>query len=221
MASGSFPGGFPWTTIRDRAYWDGGLTDNTPLKPVLDNLTASEAASMPIYMIDVNVAAAPRPASLYGVSQRMLELLVDNRLRSDLDTAASYTRFISVLKQADEQLPSDAPIRKEPEWEEAMTYQHIRHIHLIDVKSGPRTAPGTSPASPSCAGSAQATTRPGPPWRPPGRPEPYAAGPAKHSRNACPDAGPVRQVRPGDTWPGRRAAPRARPGRGDGVLGSG
>ena len=76
QASGSFPGGFPWTTIQNRAYWDGGLTDNTPLKPILDNLTEDEAASMPIYMIDVNVAAAPRPGSLYGVSQRMLELLV-------------------------------------------------------------------------------------------------------------------------------------------------
>jgi len=85
-------------------------------------------------MIDVNVAAAPRPSSLYGVSQRMLELLVSNRLRSDLDTAASYTRFISVLKQVDEQLPSDAPVRKEPEWEAAMSYHHIRHIRMIDMK---------------------------------------------------------------------------------------
>jgi NTE family protein len=134
LASGSFPGGFPWTTIRDRAYWDGGLTDNTPLKPILDNLTEDEAASMPIFMIDVNVAAAPRPDNLYGVSQRMLELLVSNRLRSDLDTAASYTRFISVLKQVDEQLPSDAPVRKEREWDEVMGYQHIRRIHMIDMK---------------------------------------------------------------------------------------
>ena len=134
VASGSFPGGFPWTTIQNRAYWDGGLTDNTPLKPILDNLTEDEAASMPIYMIDVNVAAAPRPASLYGVSQRMLELLVSNRLRSDLDTATSYTRFISVLKKADEQLPSDAPLRKEQELDEVMNYHHVRHIQLIDMK---------------------------------------------------------------------------------------
>ena len=134
LASGSFPGGFPWTTIRDRAYWDGGLTDNTPLKPILDNLTEDEAASMPIYMIDVNVAAAPRPGSLYGVSQRMLELLVSNRLQSDLDTATSYTRFISVLKQVDEQLPSDAPVRKEQEWDEVMGFHHVRRIHLIDMK---------------------------------------------------------------------------------------
>ena len=134
QASGSFPGGFPWTTIQNRAYWDGGLTDNTPLKPILDNLTEDEAASMPIYMIDVNVAAAPRPGSLYGVSQRMLELLVSNRLRSDLDTATSYTKFISVLKQVDEQLPSDAPLRKEQEWEDVMSYHRIRQISMIDMK---------------------------------------------------------------------------------------
>jgi len=59
----------------------------------------------------------------------MLELLVSNRLRSDLDTATSYTRFISVLKQVDEQLPSDAPVRKEQEWDEVMGFHH-----LIDMK---------------------------------------------------------------------------------------
>ena len=51
-----------------------------------------------------------------------------------LDTAASYTRFISVLKQVDEQLPSDAPVRKEREWDEVMGYHHVRRIHMIDMK---------------------------------------------------------------------------------------
>src|SRR6266568_3678697 len=85
MASGSFPGGFPWTRIKDRDYWDGGLTDNTPLKPVIDN-------------------------------------------------AQSYTRFISVLKQVDDQLPADAPVRKEPGWDEVMNYAHVRQIRMIDMK---------------------------------------------------------------------------------------
>jgi NTE family protein len=31
LASGSLPPGFSWTIVNDRAYWDGGLTDNTPL----------------------------------------------------------------------------------------------------------------------------------------------------------------------------------------------
>ena len=39
--------------VNNRAYWDGGLTDNTPLKPVISNLRGDEAATMPIFMIDV------------------------------------------------------------------------------------------------------------------------------------------------------------------------
>lgn len=142
QASGSFPGGFPWTTVRNRAYWDGGLTDNTPLKPILDNLTEDEAKTMPIFMIDVNTASAPLPANMNGTTQRMLEMLVQNRLRADLDTASSYTRFIGILKQADEQLPSDAPVRKEPEWDEVMSYHHVRRIHLIDMKKPAEDSPG-------------------------------------------------------------------------------
>ena len=61
MASGSFPGGFPWTVIDGRSYWDGGLTDNTPLHPVIDNLTTAEAETMPIYVIDVNTGAGYDP----------------------------------------------------------------------------------------------------------------------------------------------------------------
>ena len=98
--------------VRNRAYWDGSLTDNTPLKPVIDNLSADEAATMPIFMIDVNTSSAPLPANMYEAVLRMLEMFAQNRLKADLQTASSYTQFISILKQVDEQLPPDAPIRK-------------------------------------------------------------------------------------------------------------
>jgi NTE family protein len=142
QASGSFPAGFPWTMVRNRAYWDGGLTDNTPLKPVIDNLSEDEAATMPIFMIDVNTSPAPLPANMNEAVLRMLEILVENRLKADLQTAGSYTRFISVLKQVDEQLPADAQVRKEPEWDEVMSYHHIRHISMIDMKKPAEDSPG-------------------------------------------------------------------------------
>ncbi len=37
-------------------------------------------------------------------------------------------------KYREQQLPSDAPLRKEQEWDEVMKYHHVRHIHLIDMK---------------------------------------------------------------------------------------
>ncbi len=134
MASGSFPGGFPWTRIKDRDYWDGGLTDNTPLKPVIDNLQGNEPETMPIIMIDVFSSSAPQPANMNEVVLRMFELFLQNKLKADSDTAQSYTRFISVLKQVDDQLPADAPVRKEPGWDEVMNYAHVRQIRMIDMK---------------------------------------------------------------------------------------
>jgi NTE family protein len=134
MASGSFPGGFPWTRIKDRDYWDGGLTDNTPLKPVIDNLQGNEPDTMPIIMIDVFSSSAPQPANMNEVVLRMFELFLQNKLKADSDTAQSYTRFISVLKQVDDQLPADAPVRKEPGWDQVMNYAHVRQIRMIDMK---------------------------------------------------------------------------------------
>ncbi len=143
QASGSFPVGFPWTMIKNRAYWDGGLTDNTPLKPVLDYLSEDEAATMPIFVINVNTSSAPLPTNPYEAVFRMLEMFAQNRLKADLDTASSYTRFIGILKQVQDQLPQDAPVRKEPEWDEVMSYHHIRHeICMIDMKKPAEESPG-------------------------------------------------------------------------------
>jgi NTE family protein len=133
LASASFPGGFPWTMVGDRAYWDGGLTDNTPLKPVIDNLHGDEPETMPIIMIDVFSSAAPQPADMQQVVSRMFEILLQNKLKADSDTSRSYTRFISVLKQVDEQLPADAPVRKDKDWDEVMNYALVRQIRMIDM----------------------------------------------------------------------------------------
>jgi NTE family protein len=142
QASGSFPLGFPWTMVGNRAYWDGGLIDNTPLKPVIDNLRGDEPETMPIFMIDVNTSSAPLPANPYEAAFRMLEMFAQNRLKADLETASSYTRFISILKQVDDQLPAEAPVRKEPGWDEVMSYHHIRHIRMIDMKKPAEDSPG-------------------------------------------------------------------------------
>ena len=133
LASGSFPAGFPWTLVENRAYWDGGLTDNTPLKPVIDNLHGDEPETMPIIMIDPFSSSAPQPANMQEVLSRTFEILLQNKLKADSDTARSYTRFISILKQVDQQLPADAPVRKDQDWDEVMNYALVRQIRMIDM----------------------------------------------------------------------------------------
>lgn len=134
LASGSLPPGFPWTIVSGRAYWDGGLTDNTPVKPVIDNLRGDEPESLPIFMVNVFSSSAPLPTNLREVVQRMFELLLQNKLKADSDNARTYERFMRVLRQVDDQLPAHAAIRKDKEWEAIMNFAQLRDIRMIDIK---------------------------------------------------------------------------------------
>ena len=168
MASGSFPGGFPWTVIDGRSYWDGGLTDNTPLHPVIDNLTEAEAATMPIYVINVNTGAGYIPANLLQVVLREFEMLLQNNLQTDTHRAARYAQFISLLKEVNTILErkeanrileevrklSSAPsgladllaelleVKGKPDWAEAMTYDPVRNVHAVDIVKPAGESPG-------------------------------------------------------------------------------
>jgi NTE family protein len=133
LASGSFPPGFPWTMVDHRAYWDGGLTDNTPLKPVIDHLLEGEPESMPIFMIDVFSSSAPSPTNMQQVFLRMFEMLLQNKLKADSETAQSYTRFIRVLKAMDKELPADAQVRTEEDFKTVMKYALVNEIRMIDM----------------------------------------------------------------------------------------
>jgi len=168
LASGSFPGGFPWTVIDGRSYWDGGLTDNTPLKPVIDNLTTAEAETMPIYVIDVNTGAGYLPANLLQVTLREFEMLLQNNLATDTHRAARYAQFISLLKEVNRileqkeaarildevrKLPS-APsgladllaelldVKGTQDWGEAMNYHPVRNVHAVDIMKPAGESPG-------------------------------------------------------------------------------
>ena len=168
LASGSFPGGFPWTVIDGRSYWDGGVTDNTPLHPVIDNLTTAEAETMPIYVIDVNTGAGAIPSNLLQVVLREFEMLLQNNLATDTHRAARYVQFISLLKEINRILEQKEAtklldeVRKLPsapsgladllaellevtgteDWVKATTYDPVRNIHAIDIMKPAGESPG-------------------------------------------------------------------------------
>ena len=168
LASGSFPGGFPWTMIDGRAYWDGGITDNTPLHPVIDNLTPAEAETMPIYVIDVNTSAGYLPTNLLHVVLREFEMLLQNNLQTDTHRAARYAQFIGLLKKVDSILEqkeaerllnevrelSSAPsgladllaelleVRGANDWREAVAYDPVRNVHAVDITKPAGESPG-------------------------------------------------------------------------------
>ena len=66
---------------------------------------------MPIFIIDVFSSSAPRPTNIQVMLR--FKMFLQNRLKADSDTAKTCTRFISNLKEVDDQLHADAPVRKD------------------------------------------------------------------------------------------------------------
>jgi len=79
LASASIPILFPWTKVNDKFYWDGGITANTPIVPVLNE------GAKNIY----TVLLSPRSAASYKVPSNKvhaIENLLDFVLLSSFET---------------------------------------------------------------------------------------------------------------------------------------
>ncbi|MBI2468629.1 MAG: patatin-like phospholipase family protein [Candidatus Rokubacteria bacterium] len=81
LASGSFPPGFPWTVIGERAYWDGGLVSNTLLGPVMER---QAGVPMKVYLVSLFPRARPLPTNLPAVLARRKDILHSDRMENDL-----------------------------------------------------------------------------------------------------------------------------------------
>jgi predicted acylesterase/phospholipase RssA len=108
LASGSLPPSFPATTICRRAYWDGGMFDNTPLGAVLDHLDPSEACRDEREVVVVNLFpnAGRAPMNMSEVSLRALNLLFANKTASDLRLLDRFNTVAALLDT----------IRGDPRW---------------------------------------------------------------------------------------------------------
>lgn len=82
MASGALPPGFPAVMINGRAYWDGGLVSNTPLRHVVDNLGGQDAT---IFQVDLFSARGALPRTLEEVAERDKDIRYSSRTRMVTD----------------------------------------------------------------------------------------------------------------------------------------
>jgi NTE family protein len=82
MASGALPPGFPAVTVDGRAYWDGGLVSNTPLRHVVENI-GSDAAT--IFQVDLFNARGALPHTLAQVTDREKDIRFSSRTRAVTD----------------------------------------------------------------------------------------------------------------------------------------
>src|SRR5262249_56332732 len=79
--SGSLPPGFPWTTIRGKQYWDGGLVSNSPLNQVVElgGLTGKN-----VYVVNLWLGKRGLPHSIPEVLSRRDEIVFAEKVRRNI-----------------------------------------------------------------------------------------------------------------------------------------
>jgi NTE family protein len=108
LASGSLAPQFPWVSIGESLYWDGGLVDNAPLGDVIDSFSADPDVTRLLVVMNLYPLRARRPANLADVQDRVHELSFGNRLRQDTRSAERVNELASVIGELAELVPPEA-----------------------------------------------------------------------------------------------------------------
>jgi NTE family protein len=132
VASGSLPPSFPMTVIGEKAYWDGGLFDNTPLGAVLDRLDTAAAIDRTIYVVNLFPNKAPIPGNLLEVTERMQNLQFANRTLEDVKLLHRFNE-VAELMQAIESLPGGNPLKNNSAYETVAKRGYVRVPRIISI----------------------------------------------------------------------------------------
>lgn len=134
LASGALPPGFPMAEVNGRVYWDGGLFDNTPLKPMFDLLTEEEIRSLPIVVIDLFPGSGeqePIPTNLVEVKARVMELSFENRFWENYGDVGNFRDHAAMLEALNEAVPADSPLRANAEFVHLLRRRCLKNLHVI------------------------------------------------------------------------------------------
>ncbi len=131
MASGSLPPGFPMTKIGSRHYWDGGLFDNTPVRPLLEMLSDDEAADLPIVVLSLFPMNGRVPTSMIEAQTRQLEITYESRFWADYGGSQGAEDYADVLAWLQHVVPREHPIRNEPQFKRMMLYRGLKNLHVV------------------------------------------------------------------------------------------
>lgn len=139
LASGSLPPGFPATEIDGEMYWDGGLFDNTPLRPMIESLTPEESTDLPIFVMDLFPDGDSIPQNLNQVKDRSMEIGFENRFWDDFGGPDGLLDYAKMLSDLDAALPATSAIKKLPQYKRMMEYRSLANLHVVTAPHQPMT----------------------------------------------------------------------------------
>ena len=134
LASGSLPPQFPWTDIEEgselRAYWDGGLVDNTPLGDAIDAFNPGDDVDRVLVIMNLFPAEAKRPSSLLEVNERINQLRFGNRTQQDKKTASRINELVGTIEALAGLVPGELPPEVAARVEAARRYKHVNSVEI-------------------------------------------------------------------------------------------
>lgn len=95
LASGSLPPGFPWTTIGNKHYWDGGIVTNTPIDSTLD---ICGSTNKKIFIVELYSRNRELPKNMFEVLTRKDEILFSEKIRKEIHNQELICNFKKLVE---------------------------------------------------------------------------------------------------------------------------
>ena len=132
VASGSLPPAFPATVIDKHSYWDGGLFNNTPLRPVLQRLDMRADADQTIYVVNLFPNKGPIPRNMLGVAERMKNLQFANKTLQDISLLCRFNEVAELMGTL-ESLPEGHPIKQDGAYKAVKKRGYVRVPRIVAI----------------------------------------------------------------------------------------
>ncbi|HYX51156.1 MAG TPA: patatin-like phospholipase family protein [Ktedonobacteraceae bacterium] len=135
VASGGLAPAFPMTNIEDprtgeqRWYWDGGFSSNLPMSKAINLLEQADPDSpgveRELIVIELIPMRSELPVNLIEVQDRITQLLFSSKLTLDEQLFQHMNDYVDLIKQIDQALPPDSPIRQLPGYKDLKRHRKI------------------------------------------------------------------------------------------------
>jgi len=140
IASGSLPPGFPFTRIEGRAYWDGGLFDNTPLGAAIDYLKPDRQVRKRLIVVRLFPNKGRVPRNMLEVFDRCFEVVFAQKFSQDLKTLRQVNEYVAAINAIEDLLQASPPeqaaaIRALPGYQLLIKYLAIQDLIIIENTS--------------------------------------------------------------------------------------
>ncbi len=146
LASGALPPGFPMARVNGKAHWDGGLFDNTPVRPMFDLLDEDQVDNVPIVQINLfpDGTEMRLPENMMELLARKMELTFENRFWDDYagrdkngkeyDGKEGLRRYAEMICQLKVAVPKDSSMHDDWEFQKLLKRRCLRNLHVITSK---------------------------------------------------------------------------------------